>query len=119
MKVNRKNKGVPSGNSLSVSLLYGLGDIKSALMQIKKKMGRGESTSIMELTQMLYDTATDPHMPHEPRIYIAEWMARVAISEGFVFRADDYLGNASTSINVYLIDEEFIRKKMRGRKPKV
>ena len=119
MKVNRKLKGVPGGNSLSISLLYGLGDIKSALIQIKKRMGCGESTNFMELTQMLYDTATDPHMPREARNYIAEWMARIAISEGYVFRVDDYLGYASDKTDVYLIDEESVKRKMRGRKPKV
>ena len=71
------------------------------------------------LVQMLFETATDRHMPTEPRRYIAEWMARRAVIEGYVFKSNGYMGNADTGEDAYLIDEESIRNKMRGRKPKV
>lgn len=119
MKVKRKLKGTPSGCSLNISLLYGIGDIKTALIQIKKKIGQNESISMKNLVQMLCDTATDSHMKEKPRRYIAEWMARRAVVEGFVFRMNAYLGKASTGTDLYLIDDKSIREKMRGRKPKV
>lgn len=118
MKVIRKLKGTPGGDSLSIQLLYGLGDIKSALVQIMKKAGGIDSVSMTELIQMLYNHATDSHMPKEPRRFIAEWMARVAVSEGYVFKANEYLGNATTKEDAFLFDEEAIREKMRGRPKK-
>ena len=118
MKVISKLKSVPSGNSLSISLQYGLSDIKSALIQIKRQMKQGDCISMKELINMLYDTATDPHMPNDPRTYIAEWMARIAVAEGFVFKANEYLGNAVIGEDAFLFDEETIREKMRGRPKK-
>ena len=57
-------------------------------------------------------------MPKEQRRYIAEWMARRSVAEGFVFRTNDYLGNADSGTDVYLIDEDTIRENMRGRRKK-
>jgi hypothetical protein len=119
MKVIRKRNNTPSGSSLCVTLLFGLGDIKSALLSVRKQIGPNESLSMSLLVQMLYETATDRHMPQEPRRYIAEWMARRAVIDGYVFKSNVYMGNADTGEDTYLIDEESIRNKMRGRKPKV
>lgn len=119
MKVIRKFKKAPKGSSLSVSLQYGVSDIKSALLEIKKRNAQSECISMKVLIQMLCDFATDKHMPQEPRQYIAEWMARRAIIEGFVFKANEFLDSSFNGEETYLIDEETIREKMRGRKPKV
>lgn len=119
MKVIRKKNNTPCGSSLCVTLLFGLGDIKSALLNIRKRIGQHESISMKDLEQMLYDTATDHHMPIKPRRCIAEWMARRAVVEGYVFKANGYMGDADTGKEAYIIDDESIREKMRGRKPKV
>lgn len=115
MKVIREIKGKPNGKSLSVSILYGEGDIKSALLVIKKTFEQNAGISIGNLKQKLYEFATDAHMPEEPRRYIADWMTRRAIENGFVFKANQYFGNASNEEDTYLFDEDSIREKMRGR----
>lgn len=115
MKVKREIKGNPNGKSLNISILYVEGDIKSALLSIKKSMGQDVGISFGDLKQKLYEHATDKHMPEEPRRYIAEWMLRRAIESGFVFKANSYLGNVSNEEETFLFDEESIREKMRGR----
>ena len=117
MKVIRKKNNTPCGSSLYITLLLGIGDIKSSLIQISKRIGKNRSISITKLKQLLFETATDDHMPQEPRIYIVDWMINRAIVMGFVFRTDDYIGNGCTSPDMYMIDEELIRGKKRGRKP--
>ncbi|MBO6031417.1 MAG: hypothetical protein J6Q22_08085 [Prevotella sp.] len=120
MKVIRKLKGLPNGATLNISVQYGLSDVKAALIDIKtNRLECGTDTISMErLTTMLVESATDPHMPKEQRRYIAEWMARRSVAEGFVFRTNDYLGNADSGTDVYLIDEDTIRENMRGRRKK-
>jgi hypothetical protein len=41
-------------------------------------------------------------------------MVRRAIIEGFVFKANDYLGKVSANEDIYIVDAEKVRAKMRG-----
>lgn len=115
MQVNRKYKGTPSGASLTLSVQYNVADIKTALLRVNKEQQDGSiGVSMNDLIKLLFDNATDSHMPQEPRQYIAEWMARRAVKEGFVFKANEYLGIISTDEDIYLIDAGNVRSKMRG-----
>lgn len=114
MQVNRKYKGAPSGASLTLSVQYNVADIKAALLRVNKELQDGNiGVSISELEKMFLDLFTDSHMPFESRQYISGWMVRRAIKEGFVFKANDYLGVVSNE-DIYLIDVGNVRSKMRG-----
>lgn len=116
MKVIRKLNGKPAGSNLNVTLQYNVADIKAALLCVNKNRPDCSIGITMDnLVNMLYKIATDEHMPDEPRLYIAEWMVRRAVKEGFVFKANDYLGEVSTATEIYLIDVASISEKMRGR----
>lgn len=119
MKIGNKPKEVPSGASLTLSVQYNVADIKAALLDVDKRQPDGGiGITLQELVKMLHDTATDSHMPDAPRWYIAEWMVRRAVKEGFIFKANAYIGEVSTDEDLYIILVGSVRKKMRGRPKK-
>lgn len=115
MKIIKNLKGSPEAASLTIAVKYVNSDIKKALVEIcASSTGIDVGVSLKNLTAKFYEIATDSHMPDASRLYIAKWMARRAVKEGFVFRANDYIGFESSGEDIYLIDVEFVRSKMRG-----
>ena len=115
MKIRRKIKGTPEAASLTVCIEYNLADIKNVLFQIcLSHTDENVGITISDLTDSVFEKATGSHMLHNSRQYIAEWMVRRAIIEGFVFKANDYLGKVSANEDIYIVDAEKVRAKMRG-----